>query len=73
MQYLLMIYRNEAEYGKMEQDRSEGARLHRRDICTKADYFAATAVASAGRLASSACKVASVERSATPSTRAGRK
>ncbi len=73
MQYLLMIYRNEAEYRKMKQDRGEGAHFHRRDICTKANYFAATALASVGRVASSACRVVSVERSATPSTRAGRK
>jgi hypothetical protein len=36
-------------------------------------YFAATAIASTGKLASSDCKVVSVEWSVTPSTRAGRK
>jgi hypothetical protein len=36
-------------------------------------YLAATAIASLGRFANSECNVVSVELSATPSTRAGRK
>src|SRR5258708_2330875 len=51
------------------QERGEGAHRHRCEI----DYFAATVLTSAERLASSACKVVRVERSAMPSTRAGRK